>query len=109
MHFALVQSLLGDGLHDLLPAAAEFGEIKFSLRLAQFAIAAFLDSVRKVLGDLPFETSQEEWAQFGGEATPGDALGSLGVFLHARFISLMEMFLRPKVTGMHKIGDAPEV
>ena len=59
VHLALVEAFLGDGLHDLLAAAAQFGEIKFPLFFAQFAIAALLDAVRQILRDLLLQAAQQ--------------------------------------------------
>jgi hypothetical protein len=43
----------GHRVHDLFAAAAQFGQVKFPLRLAQFAIAPLLDAVRQIARPLP--------------------------------------------------------
>ena len=47
---ALIEPFLGHGFHDLLAAAAQFGQVKFALFLAQFAIAALLDAIGQIFG-----------------------------------------------------------
>ena len=80
VNLALVETLFGDGLHDLLAAAAQFGQVKFALLFAQFAIAALLDAVGQILGDVLLQAAQQQRTQFGGKPPAGDALGDLGVF-----------------------------
>ena len=80
---ALVEALFGDGLHDLVAAAAQFGQIKFALFVAQLAIAALLDAVGQIFGDVLLEPAQKQRAQLGGEPAAGDALGGFGVFARA--------------------------
>ena len=83
VHLALVEALLGDGLHDLVAAAAQFGEVKFPLLVAERAIAAFLDAVGQILGDVFLQAAQQQRAQLGRKPPARDALGRFG-FLAAR-------------------------
>ena len=50
---ASLQAALGHGIHDLLAAAAQFGQVKLPLLLAQLAIAPLLDAVRQIVRPLP--------------------------------------------------------
>ena len=76
VHLALVQALLGDGVHDLVAAAAQFGEVKFPLLVAERAIAPLLDAVGQILGDVLFQAAQQQRPQFGRKPAARDALGS---------------------------------
>ena len=95
---------VGDDLHDLVAAAAQFREIKFALLFAQFAIAALLDAVRQILRDVLLQAAQQERAQFGRKAAARDALGGFGVLHAARFVGFEEMFLRAEVS---RVGRNP--
>ena len=44
----------GHRVHDLLAAAAQFGQVKLALRLAQFAIAPLLDAVGQIARHFAF-------------------------------------------------------
>ena len=46
------------GLHDLVAAAAQFGEIEFALLVAERTIPALFDAVRQVLRDVFLQTAQ---------------------------------------------------
>jgi hypothetical protein len=76
---------------DLFAAAAQLGQVKFALRFAEFAIAAFLDSVRQILGHLALQAAQHEGTEFGGEAASSDPL--LDGVLLARLIGLQKVAL----------------
>ena len=105
----LLRPLLGDGLHDLVAAAAQFGQIKFALLVAELAIAALLDAVGQILGDVLLQAAQQQRAQLGREPAAGDALGGFGVLAAARLVGLEEMFLVAEVAGLDEIHDAPQI
>jgi hypothetical protein len=54
VHLAFVEALFLDRLHHLVAAAAEFGQIKFPLLVAERTIAAFLDAVGQIFRDVLF-------------------------------------------------------
>jgi len=70
-------------MHDLVAAAAQFGQVKLPLFVAERTIAALLNAVGQVLRDILFQTAQQQWAQPGREPFARDALDRLG-FLAAR-------------------------
>ena len=109
VNLALVEPFSRDGLHDLLAAAAQFGQVKFALRFAQFAIAALLDAIGQILGDMFFQAAQQQRAQLGGKPAAGDALGGIGVLFAAGLVGFGEMFLGAEVAGLDEINDAPEI
>ena len=65
---------------DLVAAAAQFGQIKFPLLVAELAIAALLDAVGQILRDVLLQPAQQQRAQLGRKPPARDALGGLGVF-----------------------------
>ena len=81
--------LVLEGLHDLIAAAAELGEVKLALVLAEIAVAAFLDAVGQVFGDLLLEAAEHEGAELGGEPAAVDALA--GGFFAGRLVGFVEM------------------
>ena len=82
----------GHGVHHLLAAAAQFGQVELPLGLAQLAIAPLLDAVGQVARDFALEAAQQQRAQFGREAAAGDALFVAGVFA-ARLVFFAELLL----------------
>ena len=108
VHLALVEALLGHGLHDLLAAAAQFGQVELALLVAQLAVAALLDAVGQILRDVLLQPAQQQRAQLGREPAPGDALGRFGI-LAARLVGLGEMLLVAEVAGLDEIHDAPQI
>jgi hypothetical protein len=48
VHLALVETLFGDGLHDLVAAAAQFGQVQFPLIVAERTVTAFFNPVRQI-------------------------------------------------------------
>src|SRR5437763_14069463 len=79
MHFALREAVLADGLHDLLAAAAEFGQIELALIFAKRAIAALFDTIRKIFRDLFLQAAQHDRPQLRGKPFACDFLAELGV------------------------------
>ena len=75
VNLALVKPFLGHGFHDLLAAAAQFGQVKLALFLAQLAIAPLFDPFGQIFGDMFFEAPQQQRPQFGGKPPASDALG----------------------------------
>jgi hypothetical protein len=108
VHFAFGEALFLDGFKDLITAAAQFREVKFSLRVAQFAVAPFLDAFGEIFGDLSFEAAEHEGAQFGGEPAAGNFLGP-SVVIPAGFVILAEVVLFAEIGRLDEINDAPEV
>lgn len=108
MDFAFGQAFVAHGLEDLLPAAAQFGQVKLSLFLAQFAIPAFFDAVGEILSDLALEAAEHERAEFGGKAPTGDFLGPGGI-LALGLVVLVKIGLGSQVSGLDEIDDAPEI
>ena len=108
VNLALVEALLGHGLHHLLAAAAQFGQVELALLVAQLAVAALLDAVGQILGHVLLEPAQQQRAQLGREPPAGDALGRFGV-LAARLVGLGELLLVAEVAGLDEIDDAPQV
>jgi hypothetical protein len=109
VNLAFVETFLRNGLQDLLAAAPEFGEIKFALGFAKFAIAAFLDTVRQIFRDLLFEAAKHEGAKLGGEPATSDALSNIGVLFDFGFVSLREVVLAAEIPRLDEVGDAPKV
>ena len=62
VHLGLGHTLLLHGLHNLLAAAAQLGQVQFALIVVQFAVAALLDAVRQILGHLLLEAAQHDRA-----------------------------------------------
>ena len=83
VHLALVEALLCDGLHHLVAAAAQFGQIQFPLLVAERTIAPLLDAVGQILRDVLLQAAQQQRAQLGRKPLARDALGGFG-FLAAR-------------------------
>lgn len=108
MDFAFGESMIADALKNLFAAAAKFGEVKFPLIIAEFAIAAFFDPVGKILSNLAFQAAEHEGAKFCREPAPGDFLAPLGV-LAFRFVILVKIGLRAEIAGVDEIDDAPKV
>ena len=109
MNLALVEAFFGDGLHDLFAAAAQFGQIKFPLLFAQFAIAPLLDAVRQIFGDVLLQAAQHERTQLGGKAAARDALRDLGVFAAAARRSRVKCSCVAEITRLDEIHDAPQI
>ncbi len=109
------------GLHDLVAAAAQFGEIKFPLLVAQRTIAALLDAIRQILGDVLFQAAQQQRAQLGRKPAARNTLGRLGLLAtrfrrgnglfaaRAGFVRLDKLLLVAEVTGLDEIHDAPQI
>src|SRR5258708_35398640 len=97
VNLAFIQPFLSHRLENLFPAAAQFGQIKFSLSIAEVAIAALFDSIRQILGHLMLEPAQQEWTQLGGKTAARDALSCLGIFLDARLVGLLKMVLGTEI------------
>jgi hypothetical protein len=87
--------LVGQRLHDLIAAATEFGEVQHALGFAEVAVAAFLDAVGQILGDLLLEAAQHERAELRGEAPARDALGG-GVVATLRLVGFVEVTCVPR-------------
>ncbi len=62
VHLAFVQALFRDGGLNLVAAAAQFGEVKFPLLVAERTIQTFLDAVGQILGDVLFQAAQQQRA-----------------------------------------------
>ncbi len=92
-----------------LAAAAQFGEIQFALFVAERAVAAFLDAVGQIFGDVLFQAAQQQRTQLGGKPFARDALDGLGVFAAFRLVGFEEMFLVAEVAGLDEIHDAPQI
>ena len=105
---ASAQAAFGDGVQDLFAAAAQFGEVKFPLRFAQFAVAPLLDAVGQIVGHLAFEAAQHEGPQLGRKAAAGNALFVGGIFA-AGLVFLAKFLLAAEVAGLNEVHDAPEV
>ena len=91
--FAFGHAFFGHRLHDLLAAAAQFGQVQFALLLGQFAVPAFLDAIGQILRHLPFEPAQHERAEFGSQPPARDFLRPGRVFASARLVGFIEMGL----------------
>src|SRR6058998_3362285 len=65
MDFALVEALFQHGAHHLLAAAAQLGQVKLALLVAERAIAALLDALGQIFGDMFLEAAQKEGTEFG--------------------------------------------
>ena len=109
VHFTFGDALFGHSLHDPLAAATQFGQVKFTLRFTEFAIAPLLDAVGQILRDLPFKPSQHERAKSRGQTAARDFLSPGRVFAATRFVSLGEMVLRTEVTRLNEVHDTPKV
>ena len=123
VHLALVEALLLDGLHDLVAAAAQFGQVKFPLLVAERTIAPLLDAVGQILGDVFLQAAQQQRTQLGRKPFARDALGGFGFLaarrlfhrrgivghLRARFVGFDKLFLIAEVAGLDEIHDAPQI
>src|SRR5437879_13271394 len=97
VNLAFVEAFLGDGLHDLLAAAAQFGQVKFALLVTKLAIAALLDAIGQIFGDVLFQAAQEQGPKPGRKTAAGAALGRCGV-VAARFAGSETLLLAGDAT-----------
>ena len=108
MDFALRQSFLLNGLKNFLSAAAQLSQIKFPLFGVQFAIAAFLNPVWEIFGNLSFQSAKHEWAQFGREPPAPDFLRP-DIVIPFRFVVFLKGVGGSEVCGLDEIDDAPQI
>ena len=108
VHLGLGHTLLLHGLHHLLAAAAQLGQVQLALIVVQLAVAAFLDAVGQVLGHLLLHAAQHDRAQLGAETA---ALGRTVPFgtVALGLVDLVEVLLVAQVSRLREIHDGPKV
>src|SRR5262249_37090394 len=79
MNLAFVAAPLRNSLHDLLAAAAKFGQVQFALFFTQLAVTSLFNAIGQVFGHVLLEAAQEQRSQFRREPLTGNALSRFSI------------------------------